>query len=129
MAIRPVTPVSRAVEYIAPAQVEKRLSELDHVLSMGVLELADRHKKYVVLKTELEIANARAYVKYTGPAHQKKYAAIIETEGLRRELAVAEAAYHFAKSQLDVVRDQVSCVQSIGASMRASMQMAGAGAA
>lgn len=121
--------MSKAVEYLAPTQVERRLAELDHVLSLGVMELAERHKKYVVLKTEVEIETARAYMKFNGAAHAKKYAAILATEHLRRELAVAEAAYHYAKSKLEIVRDQVSCVQSIGASMRASMQMAGAGAA
>lgn len=121
--------MSKAVEYLAPAQVERRLAELDHVLSMGVIELAERHKKYVMLKTEVEIQSAHAYMKYNGPAHAKKSAAIVATEQLRRELAVAESAYHFAKSKLEIVRDQVSCVQSIGASMRASMAMAGAGAA
>lgn len=121
--------MSRAVEYLAPAQVERRLAELDHVLSLGVVELADRHRKYVVLKTEVEIETARAYMKYQGAAHAKKSAAILATEHLRRELAVAEAAYQFARSKLEIVRDQVSCVQSIGASMRSSMQMAGAGSA
>lgn len=119
----------RPVEFHGPAAVEHRLAELDHQIGDWIAELAARHKVFIGLKNEVEIETARAYMKYSGPAHAKKSAAILATEFLRNELVVAEAAFQFAKWKSDSLREQVAAVQSIGASLRTSMGLAGRGAA
>ncbi|BCK58334.1 hypothetical protein [Nocardia wallacei] len=119
----------KAREVWSPVAVERRLAEIDHLITRGVDALAEAYARYAHAKNELEKANAREYMRYNGPAHAKKYAAIVATAALRDELTLADIAYHYAKSRSEALKDQLSAVQSIGASIRAQYEIAGRGAA
>lgn len=121
--------MTKAREVWSPVAVEQRLAYIDDQITKGVDALAEAYSAYAHAKNALEKANARAYMNYTGPAHAKKYAAILATEQLRDELTVADIAYHYAKSHSEALKDQLSAVQSIGASVRAQYEVAGRGAA
>ncbi|WP_147404146.1 hypothetical protein [Nocardia panacis] len=105
------------------------MATIDHLITQGVDELAEAYSVYAHAKNELEKATARAYMAHKGPAHEKKYAAILATAELRDKLTVADIAYHYAKSRSESLKDQLSAVQSIGASVRSQYEIAGRGAA
>lgn len=121
--------MTKAREVWSPVAVEDRLAYIDDQITKGVDALAEAYSAYAHAKNELEKATARAYMAYSGPAHAKKYAAIMATEELRDRLTVADIAYHYAKSYSESLKDQLSAVQSIGASVRAQYEVAGRGAA
>lgn len=120
----------RAREVWSPVQIEHRLAELDDAITAGVDELSKAYETFKTLQNELEKATARAYLAYKGPAHEKKYAAIVATEELRDRLTVADIAYHYAKSRSDALTNgNLKAVQSMSASVRAQYEIAGRGAA
>ncbi|NKY47971.1 hypothetical protein [Nocardia cerradoensis] len=116
-------------EVWSPVAVEQRLADIDHLITRGVNTLADAYDKYATLKNQVEVETARAYVNHRGPAHEKKYAAILATEQLRAQLAVADAVYHRARWKNEGLTEQLKAVQSIGASLRSQYEIAGRGAA
>ena len=113
----------------SPVAVEQRLAYIDDQITQGVDALAEAYSKYAHAKNELEKANARAFMNYSGALGAKKYAAIVATTELRDQLTVADIAYHYAKTRSEALKDQLSAVQSIGASVRAQYEIAGRGAA
>lgn len=117
-------------EVWSPVAIEQRLAELDHAITAGVDELATAYEKFATLKNELEKATARAYLAYKGPAHEKKYAAIVATEALRDQLTVADIAYHYAKTRSEALTNgNLKAIQSMSASIRSQYEIAGRGAA
>lgn len=119
--------MSSKTELWSPVAIERRLADIDHAISVGVDALADAYDRYADLKNRVEIETARAYMSYSGPAHAKKYAAILATEQLRYELAIADGAYHRSKWKNEGFSEQLKAVQSIGASVRAQYGVAGRG--
>jgi hypothetical protein len=119
----------KAREVWSPVAVEQRLADIDHLITSGVDTLADAYDEYARLKNQVEVETARAYVHHKGPAHEKKYAAVLATEQLRAQLAVADAVYHRARWKNEGLSEQLKAVQSIGASLRSQYENAGRGAA
>lgn len=111
-----------------PVLVEQTLidivGELDDALPKG----RDALTNALAAKRTFEQAEARAYMKHTGPAHEKKYAAVLATEQEAIDRDAAEVAHRYMASLSRVLEKKLDAFRSIGASVREAYREAGRGA-
>lgn len=110
-----------------PVTVEGGIREAADRISKGVAVCAERYKAFLQADANYDRAFARAYLQADGPAHERKYAAELATEAERDARDVADAAYRHADRQAKAIEAELRALQSVGASIRAAYQVAGAG--
>lgn len=110
-----------------PVQVESRIREIADGISDLVRECSDRYRDFLTADHAYDLAFARAYMAYQGPAHAKKYAAEIKTEQEREYRDTADVAYRYADRRARALQEELRAYQSVGASVRAMYSVAGRG--
>src|SRR5687767_1213890 len=102
-----------------PVAIENAIRACSDRIAKGVMVCDERYRTFLTLDRAFDIAFAHAYMAHTGPAHEKKYAAEIETEPERELRDAADAAYRYADRQAKALENELRAWQSVGASMRA----------
>ncbi|HCB02785.1 MAG TPA: hypothetical protein DEQ43_00705 [Nocardioides bacterium] len=116
-----------ATEDLNPVKVEQAIRECSNRIGRGVQVCAERYAAFLEADHALDLAFARAYVQATGPAHERKYTAELETESQRAARDVADAAYRHAERQAKALDAELRAWQSVGASLRSAYSVAGVG--
>lgn len=106
-------------DVLNPADVEQSIRELANRISNGVRTVSERYELYLAAEREYDQAFARAYMSHDGPAHEKKYAAELDTAAEREARDVADAAFRYADRTAKALENELRAYQSIGASVRA----------
>lgn len=110
-----------------PVVVEQTIldivQELDDAVPAGRDALADA----LAAKRAFERAEASAYMRHVGPAHEKKYAAVIATEQQAIDRDAAEVAHRYSATLLRVLEKKLDAFRSLGASVRQAYAEAGRG--
>lgn len=114
-------------EPINPVQVEAGIREAANRIGKGVRVCDERYRAFVAADHALDVAYAQAYLDHDGPAHERKYAAELETKTERAARDVADAAYRYADRQARALEAELRAWQSVGASVRAMFSVAGRG--
>lgn len=110
-----------------PEQIEEAIRETSGRIGKGVSVCDKQYKAFLAADHAHEVAYAQAYLNHDGPAHEKRYAAVIATQSQRRSRDVADAAYRYADRTARALQDELRALQSVGASIRAMFGVAGRG--
>lgn len=112
---------------VNPVQVEEEIRRVSDDISTGVAVCDQTYRAFLAADRAYDAAFARAYMAHGGAAHERKYAAELETGREREMRDVADAAYRYADRRAKALQDELRALQSVGASMRAMFAVAGVG--
>jgi hypothetical protein len=112
-------------DVLNPVQVESAIREASQRIANGVKVVSDRYRAFLHAEHAYDLAFARAYMAFGGPAHEKKYAAELATDAERSARDDADAAYRYAEKQWRALSAELDALRSIGASVRAAYASGG----
>jgi hypothetical protein len=107
--------------------VERHIREVSGRIANGVSVCAERYRAFLTADRTYELAFARAYMDHQGPAHERKYAAVLNTGAEREARDTADVAYRYADRQAKSLENELRALQSVGASIREAYRVAGVG--
>jgi hypothetical protein len=110
-----------------PVSVEKAIVGVVDEIVAGIRKASDAHSRFLGANQEYDLAFARAYMKYDGPAHAKRYAAEIATEHERTSRDAADVAYRYIERTNKALEKKLDALRSIGVSVRQAYAEAGKG--
>lgn len=112
---------------INPVDIETAIRAVTERIAKGVTVCDTRYRAFLAADRAYDKALALAYLRYEGPAHEKKFGAELETQSEREARDDADAAYRYADRQARALQDELRAWQSVGASVRAMYAVAGTG--
>ena len=101
-----------------PIAIEARLKEIANENARLIGMAQGLHLTYLTAVHDHDLAYARAYMSWTGPAHEKKYHAEIKTDAERTAMDAADVAYRHVERMLRGKRDELDAIRSVGVSVR-----------
>lgn len=114
-------------EVLNPVDVENGIREVSNHIGRGVRVCDERYRAFLTADHDYDVAFAQAYMSASGPAHERKYAAELETVLERRARDEADAAYRYADRRAKALENELRALQSVGASVRSMYGSAGRG--
>lgn len=104
-----------------PVEVEAGIRKIARMIHHGIKTVSDAEWDFRHKDAEHARVLARAYLDHDGPAHEKKYAAEIDSRvvAARDARDVAELAFRHADRRQRALIEQLNALRSIGASVRA----------
>lgn len=116
------------MEPSTPIDIEVRLVKLDKALDAAVHELDEAEYEYHENKTRFEIGMAAARIALIDKSakmtvSEKEDRALLANQEAFSDLGIAEARVKASRACVNKLRTQVDIVRSMGASMRASMEL------
>lgn len=115
------------MDVLNPTQIESAIREVANRMAEGVQICSDRYAAFLDADHRFDVAYARAYMQHEGPAHEKKYAAVLATRGERDARDAADVAYRHADRRAKALESELRSLQSVGASLRVQYGVAGRG--
>lgn len=110
-----------------PVAIEQSIRDCAARIAKGVTVCANAYSAWLAADHAHDIAEAKAYMGHAGPAHEKRYAAVLATVRKRQERDAADAAYRYADRQSRALTEELRAWQSVGASVRSMYSVAGRG--
>jgi hypothetical protein len=110
-----------------PVSVEKAIIGVVDEIVSGIRKASDAYTQVLSTNHEYDLAFARSYMKYDGPAHAKRYAAEISTEQERTSRDAADVAYRYIERSNKALEKKLDALRSIGVSVRQAYAEAGKG--
>ena len=110
-----------------PVSVEKAIIDVVDEIVSGIRKASDAYAQSLSTNHDYDLAFARAYMKYDGPAHAKKYAAELATEQERTGRDAADVAYRYIERTNKALEKKLDALRSIGVSVRQAYAEAGRG--
>lgn len=110
-----------------PVEIEASIRDVANRISKGVSVCSNTYAAFLDADRMYDRGFAQAYMAHQGPAHEKKYAAEIETGELRAVRDEKDAAYRYADRQAKALIEELRALQSVGASVRMAYSVAGRG--
>jgi hypothetical protein len=111
---------------VNPVEVEQAIRSIANDIARGVKIRSDALREFRDREREFDLAFARAYMRFAGPAHAKRYAADIATQDERAARDAAEVAWKYADNQGRALELELSAYQSINRSVTGMYGAAGA---
>jgi len=106
-------------DVLNPVDIERAIRECARRIHEGVKVVTNAEAKAREADRRHEVAVAQAYMRYEGPAHEKKYAAVLATQEEREALDLAEIEFKYADRTARAIEAELRALQSVGASVRA----------
>lgn len=110
-----------------PVSVEKTILEIVNDISQAILQGRDALAASLAANRAYDLAYARAYMRFDGAAHAKKYAAEIATEQERIDRDAADVAFRFVDKSARALEKKLDAYRSLGAFVRQAYAEAGRG--
>ena len=110
-----------------PVSVEKAIVKVVDEIVDGIRKASDAYSQFLSTNHSYDLAFARSYMKYEGPAHAKKYAAEIDTEQERIDRDAADALYRLIDRTNKALEKKLDALRSIGVGVRQAYAEAGRG--
>jgi len=117
--------VTSSDEVVNPVDVETNIRRLANDVGRGVRVRSEALAKYRAAERSYEHAFAVEYMKYSGPANSKRYAAEIATQVEREARDAAEVVWKYAENQGRALELELSAWQSIARSVNGMYGAAG----
>lgn len=114
-------------DVLNPVQIESAIRDVANRMADGVKVCSDRYAAFLAADRMYDRAYAIAYMTHEGPAHEKRYAAEIDTVDQRQQRDEADAAYRYADRTARALESELRALQSVGASVRSMYSVAGRG--
>jgi hypothetical protein len=102
-----------------PVDIEQNIQAVSRRIHNGVTVVTNAEAEFRKADQAYDLAFARAYMEHRGPAHEKKYAAEIDTADERANRDVKELAFKHAERTARALEAELRAWQSVGASIRA----------
>lgn len=102
---------------INPADVETSIRDIVNEIALGVRTVSDALGAFRDAERAYDLAFARSYMRYDGPAHAKRYAAEIDTTAERAKRDAAEVAWKYAERISKSQETELSAWQTIAKSI------------
>jgi hypothetical protein len=112
---------------MTPMAIEARIRSIAASILKGADIVDGLRTNYTQLKTDYDLAFAKAAIALEGPKYQREWQAEVSTHDLRQQLDVAYTAYRHGADKLRALESELRAYQSVGASIRAAYQTAGRG--
>jgi len=111
-----------------PYQIEENLRALDNALDDAQNDLVAAEENYQRTKADYELAMAKARIELGRTEHKmtvqdKADHALVMTQALHKNLAVAEAWVRGSRANVNRLRTKVDITRSLGASVRSAMEL------
>jgi len=100
-------------EPLNPVEVETQIRSLANRLAAGIPIVAKALGEYKTALRTYELEEAKAYMRHSGPAHEKKFAAVIAAVGFREASDDAEVIWRHADRTARAVESELSAFQSL----------------
>lgn len=110
-----------------PVSVEKAIVSVVDEIVDGIRKASDAYSMFLQSDHAYDVAFAKAYMNYDGPAHAKKYAAELKTEVERTNRDAADVAYRLIERTNRALEKKLDALRSIGVSVRQAYAEAGRG--
>lgn len=110
-----------------PVSVEKAIVQVVDDIAEGIKAASSAYEKFLFANHAHDLAFAKAYMGFDGPAHSKKYAAELATEQQRVDRDAADVAYRYVERTNRALEKKLDALRSIGVSVRQAYQEAGRG--
>lgn len=110
-----------------PARIEDAIYQCVQRIDTGVVMCDGAYREFLRLDREFDVAEAKAYMRHEGPAHERKYQAVLDTTDQRDARDAAEAAYRLMDRQMKALMAELDALRSIGTSVRQAYANAGRG--
>lgn len=114
-------------DVLNPVQIEQEIRSTADRIYNGVKVCSERYAEFVEAEDTFDRAFAQAYMEHDGPAHEKKYAALLATTEQKDALNIADTAYRHADRKAKALDAVLRAWQSVGASVRSMYGTAGRG--
>ena len=114
-------------DILNPVAVEQHIREISQRIANSAAVCNERYKSFLQADAAYDHAYAQHYMLHEGPQTEKRYAAELATKDEREARDVADAAYRYADRLAKALESELRAFQSIGASVRATYGVAGAG--
>ncbi|MFC0546903.1 hypothetical protein [Kutzneria chonburiensis] len=101
-----------------PVQIEQAIRTCADRIHRGVVIVSNAEAAARKARRDYDLAYALAYKHSDGPAHERRYAAEIDTAGERAAADDAELAFRHAERTAKAVEAELRAWQSVGASVR-----------
>jgi hypothetical protein len=102
-----------------PVDLEQKIQEISRRIHSGVHVVTKAEQDAREKRRLYDLAYARAYQAFKGPAHEKRYAAEEATTEQRGVAEDAEVVFRHAERTARALENELRATQSIGASVRA----------
>ena len=116
-------------QIITPQMIEQKLRDLSKEVDQSHRDLAEAEQVYYTTKAKYELALAKSRLSIAGKQDMKLTVsdktdmALVSTEDLHLQMAIAEAMVRAARSNAQRIRTQVDIARSVGTSVRTSMEL------
>lgn len=114
-------------EPVNPVDVERAIRDVVNEIGLGVRTVSNALEAYRAAERAYDRAFAREYMAFSGPAHERKYAAELATQDEREARDVAEVAWRYAERVAKSQENELSGWQTIAKSIIAMFGAAGTG--
>lgn len=108
-----------------PVEVEQTIWSVSNDIARGVAVVSSAEQAASKARRVYDLAYASSYLSASGPAHEKKYRAEMDTAQERADAEIAEVAFEHAKRQMRALEGRLSAFQTISKSIIAVFGAAG----
>lgn len=110
-----------------PVSVEKAIVDVVDEIVNGIKKASEAYENFLKCDHAYDLAFAKAYMNYEGPAHAKKYAAELATDVERLNRDAADVVYRLVERTNRALEKKLDALRSIGVSVRQAYAEAGRG--
>lgn len=110
---------------LTPNQVATELAKLARELSRIVSAIEHAEQDAVQKRNAYDLSFSQAFLAASGSVDARKHEAVVLTHRQRLDAELAEALVRHLRRQIDAVKVRIDTGRSVGAAVRAEMQLAG----
>jgi chromatin segregation and condensation protein Rec8/ScpA/Scc1 (kleisin family) len=110
---------------LTPNQIAQNLADLARELARIVSAIEHADRDAVQKRNAYDLAFSQAFLAASGSVDARKHEAVVETHRQRLDADLAEALVRHLRRQIDAVKVRIDTGRSVGAAVRAEMQLAG----
>lgn len=112
-------------DVLNPVMIEQHIRDTSNRISKSAGVCNSRYVEFATADREYDREYARSYLDHSGPAHEKRYSAELETTELRESRDIADAAYRYADRLSKALTAELMAYQSLNKSVLATYSAAG----
>lgn len=110
---------------LTPGQIAAELAKLARELAGTVAAIEAAERESVQKRAGFDLAFSQEFLKAEGSMDVRKHQAVVATHRLRLDADMADAVVRHLRRQIDAVKVRIDTGRSVGAAVRAEMQLAG----
>lgn len=110
---------------LTPNQIAANLAELARELSRVVSAIEHAERDAAMKRTAFDLAFSQAFLVAEGSMDLRKHQAVVATHRQRVDAEVADTVVRHLRRKIDEIKVRIDTGRSVGAAVRAEIQLAG----